>query len=74
MTHPLPTGTKVRITDPHSHYYGQTAWIEGDNQFEVDHAIPPFVPPFYYHYYVETLDGQDIEHGYAEPSGLEVLK
>lgn len=74
---PLPIGTKVRIIDPRSHYYNRVAWIEGDNELTVAFAISinsPIIPEFRYHYYVETSDGEDIEHGHAAPQGLKVIK
>lgn len=67
----LPIGTKVRVIDPHSHYYNQTAWIEGDN--EIERLDKTLKLDFHYHYYVITMDGQDIEHGYSAPEGLEVI-
>lgn len=73
----IQIGTKVRIIDPHSHYYGRIAWIEGDNQLAIAFAISinsPIVPEFYYHYYVITPDNQDIEHGYGAPSGIERVR
>lgn len=68
----LPIGTKVRVIDRHSHYYNQIAWIEGDNQ--IKRLVSTIDPGFYYHFYVITMDGQDIEHGYSAPEGLEVVQ
>ena len=73
----LKVGTKVRITNPDSHYYGRDAWIEGDNQLAIAFAIDinsPYIPEYLYHYYVETPDGEDIEHGHCTPDGLVVLR
>jgi hypothetical protein len=70
-------GTKIRITDPHSHYCGQIAWVEGDNQLAIAFAISiesPFIPAWCIDYYVETPDGQDIEHGWAELGGFEIVR
>lgn len=69
----LPIGTRVRILS--GCYKGRIGYIVDDNSFDIWLAqkCGGIVPPYYYHYYVVTSDGEDIEHGHAEPHELRIV-